>query len=259
MFKKENILFIILGGFFVTNALIAEIIGTKLFSVEKIFGLDPANLSLFGQEGMSFNMTAGVLLWPVVFVMTDIINEYYGRKGVQLLSYLTAALISYAFLMIFLSMWVPPADFWLGSYPDIKPSIEVAYESIMGQGLLIILGSLVAFLVGQLTDVYAFHYLRRFTGEKMLWFRATGSTLISQLIDSFIVLGVAFYLPGTWPLSLFLAVGIVNYIYKFLVAVALTPALYVVHYAIDSYLGKEKAHELTTQAAKESSLTPLKR
>ncbi|MEL6133183.1 MAG: VUT family protein, partial [Bacteroidota bacterium] len=94
MFKKENILFIILGGFFVTNALIAEIIGTKLFSVEKIFGLEPANLTLFGQEGNSFNMTAGVLLWPVVFVMTDIINEYYGKKGVQILSYLTAALIS---------------------------------------------------------------------------------------------------------------------------------------------------------------------
>ncbi len=79
--QKQTRLFIILGGFFVANALIAEFIGVKIFSLEKSLGLSPVNLSFLGNTDLSFNLTAGVLLWPVVFVMTDVINEYYGRKG----------------------------------------------------------------------------------------------------------------------------------------------------------------------------------
>src|SRR4028119_2182845 len=96
---KPTRLFIILGGFFIANALIAEIIGVKLFSLEKSLGLTPANLHLFGNS-FSFNLTAGVLLWPVVFIMTDIMNEYYGPKGVRFLSFLAAGLILFAFVVI---------------------------------------------------------------------------------------------------------------------------------------------------------------
>lgn len=257
MHKKENLLFVILGGFFIANALIAEFIGVKLFSVEATLGLTPTNMTLFGQEGLSFNMTAGVILWPVVFVMTDIINEYFGKRGVKILSYLTAGLILYGFLMVYLAINVAPAQFWIdlvaAQYPGELPNIDLAFRKIFGQGMWIIGGSLVAFLVGQLVDVSTFHWLRRFTGSSNLWIRATGSTLVSQLIDSFVVLFIAFYIgPDQWSFVTVMAVALVNYIYKFVVAVAVTPLLYIVHWAIDSYLGKELAEQLIEDAAANS-------
>ncbi|HEX8332175.1 MAG TPA: VUT family protein, partial [Segetibacter sp.] len=146
---KATKLFIILGCFFVANALIAEFMGVKIFSLEKTFNLSPVNLVFFGSN-YSFNLTAGVLLWPVVFIMTDIINEYFGQRGVRFLSYITIALISYAFLMVFVAIKTSPADFWIGTgAKNGVPDMNVAYSNIFGQGLWIIIGSLVAFLVGQ--------------------------------------------------------------------------------------------------------------
>lgn len=108
---RSTKLFIILSGFFIANALIAEIIGVKIFSFEKTLGLHPLELNVLG-EVLSLNLTAGVLLWPVVFIMTDIINEYYGTKGVRFLSYLAAALIAFAFLIFYGAMALKPADFF---------------------------------------------------------------------------------------------------------------------------------------------------
>src|SRR5215211_4019915 len=111
---KATKLLISISAFFVANALIAESIGTKIFSLEKLFGFPPANFTLFGQSGMAFNLTCGVLLWPLEFVITDIVNEYYGPKAVRRISFTAIALISYAFLMYFIAIGVPPADFWVG-------------------------------------------------------------------------------------------------------------------------------------------------
>lgn len=257
MFKKENLLFIFLGGFFITNAVIAEFIGAKIFSMERTFGFEPVNWTVFGIPGNSFNLSAGVILWPVVFIMTDVINEYYGRKGVRLLTFLTMGLIGYGFFMVYMAIGVEPADFWVQSTnTDIKPDINVAFGRVFGQGLQIIIGSMTAFLVGQLVDVYVFHYLRRKSGAAKIWLRATGSTVVSQLIDSFIVLFIAFYLLATpetrWPISQLFAVGIVGYLYKFIIAVALTPILYLAHYVIDAYLGKELAEKMMSEAAASS-------
>ncbi|MEO0898000.1 MAG: queuosine precursor transporter [Bacteroidota bacterium] len=254
-FTKAQRLFIVLGGFFVTNALIAEFIGVKLFSLEKTLGFDPVNWTVFGVPGRSFTMTAGVLLWPVVFIMTDIINEYYGKRGVRFLSYLTAGLISYAYFMVFLAIKVVPADFWLDINADITPDINTAFERVFGQGLWIIIGSLVAFLIGQIVDVVVFQRLRKVTGERMIWLRATGSTMVSQLIDSFVVLFIAFYIgpmmsdAPPWGMDMVFSTGSVNYIYKVFMAILLTPLLYVVHFAIDSYLGKELAEKMMKEAA----------
>ncbi len=249
--SKRNILFLVLGSFFIANAIIAEFVGVKIFSVEGTLGITPFAIQLFG-DTYSFNMTAGVLLWPVVFVMTDIINEYFGRNGVRLFSYIAAALISYAFFVVYASIQTAPAAFWLIKETAEGPvNMQQAFSSVFGQGLWIIIGSLVAFLVGQLIDVWAFHHIKKRTGEKALWLRATGSTLISQLIDSFVVLIIAFYIGGNWPLKMVLAVGLVNYIYKFIVAVSLTPALYLIHQVIDSYLGKELAQRMMKEAHEE--------
>ena len=249
--KKENKLFFILGGFFIANAIIAEFIGVKIFSLERTFGFEPFTYHLFGEE-MSFNLTAGVLLWPVVFVMTDIINEYFGFKGVRFLSYMAAGLIAYAFLMVFAAIHIVPADWWPVSVTEAGvPNFQLAFAKVFGQGLWIIIGSLVAFLVGQFIDVFVFHKLKKVTGEKRLWLRATGSTLVSQFIDSFVVLVIAFKLGADWTWALVLAVGFNNYIYKFIVAIALTPVIYLGHTIIERYLGEDLAEKLKTEAAKE--------
>ena len=253
--NKVNSLFVILSGFFVANALVAEFIGVKIFSPEKTFGFEPFDLSLFGVDGLGFNLSAGVILWPVVFVMTDVINEYFGKKGVRFLSNLTVGLILYTFLMVYLTIWLAPNAWWqsesgLTDNPDLSLSnMDLAFKRIFGQGLWIIMGSVVAFLVGQIVDVFTFHKIKKITGEKKVWLRATGSTLVSQFIDSFVVLIIAFYIGADWDLVLVLAIGIVNYSYKFVMAILLTPAIYFAHFVIDRYLGEETAERLKKEAS----------
>lgn len=249
MQSKENRLFLILGAFFVSNALLAEFIGVKIFSLEKTLGIQQFNLTFFGIENLSFNLTAGVLLWPIVFIMTDIINEYFGRKGVRFISFTAAGLITYAYFMIYFSMELHPSDFWvMRDTPQGSINMDIAFNTIFGQGLWIIVGSLVAFLIGQLVDVTVFHFVKAKTGNSKIWLRATGSTLVSQFIDSFVVLFIAFYIGAGWDIKLVLAIGVVNYIYKFIIAVFLTPILYLLHYLIDIYLGKDLSEKLQLEA-----------
>lgn len=246
---KPTKLFIALACFFVANALIAECIGGKLFSLEKIFGLTPANFSLFGQSGLSFTLTCGVLLWPLEFIMTDIVNEYYGPKAVKRISWIAVILILYAFLMFYITIGMPPSDFWRTSgVAEGIPDMQQGFSMIFGQGMWIIAGSLIAFLVSQLVDVYVFQQIKKRTGEKWVFLRATGSTVVSQLIDSFIVLFIAFKIGNGWSWQLVLAICLVNYTYKFLMAILLTPLLYLLEFGIEKYLGKEKVMEMKAAA-----------
>ena len=251
--NKAGRLFAILAGFFLTNAIIAEFVGIKIFALEPTLGIDPLNWDLFGQSG-PLNFTAGVLLWPFVFVMTDIINEYFGRRGVRFITYLTVIFIVYAFVFAFTAIHITPANWWIGAYADQGiPDMQAAFSGIFGQGLWVIAGSLTAFLIGQLLDVAVYHRVRQITGEKKVWLRATGSTLISQLVDSFVVLYIAFVLgPQQWSMDLFLAVGTLNYGYKFLMAIVMTPLIYLAHALIDGYLGDE-AGRMKAAAAADSS------
>lgn len=254
--KKTN-LFIILSGIFLTNAILAEIIGVKIFSGERTLGWEPAGWTFFGEYILDFNLTAGAVIWPIVFITTDIINEYYGKKGVRKISFITAFFIAYIFFIIVIVTMLPPAQFWLNvNTPDPDGNafnIDYAFNVIFRQGLGIIIGSLIAFLLGQLIDVYVFQKLRKITGSKMIWLRATGSTLVSQFIDSFVVLGIAFYIFGNWSWAQVASVGIINYIYKFSVAILLTPLLYLGHYLIDRYLGKDIAAQMTKEASEDTS------
>ena len=214
-----------------------------------MFGVNPSDFSLFGQDHLAFNLTCGVLLWPLEFVITDIVNEYYGPKAVRMISYTAVALIGYAFLMFYLAIHIPPADFWITSgVENGVANMPNAFNAIFGQGMWIIFGSLVAFLVSQVVDVTVFHKIKKVTGEKKVWLRATGSTLISQLVDSFIVLFIAFKLGRGWSWQLVLAICLVNYAYKFSMAIILTPLIYFVENRIDKYLGKDKAHRMKRAA-----------
>ena len=248
--SRANRLFLVLAGFFLTNALIAEFVGVKIFALEATLGLEPFEWRLLGVSG-TLNFTAGVLLWPFVFVMSDVINEYFGRRGVQLISWLAVAFIAYAFVAAYASIALAPAGFWVEANQGLGvPDIQLAFAQIFGQGLWTICGSIIAFLIGQLIDVTVFHRIRRLTGDRLVWLRATGSTAISQLLDSFVVLYIAFVIgPQRWPTSQFLAVGTVNYLYKMLAAIALIPLLYVARSAIKRYLGADAAARLRNEAA----------
>lgn len=215
MFKsKKDMVFVILAGIFITNAVIAELIGGKLIQVGP------------------FVMSIGILPWPVVFLTTDLINEYFGEKGVKKLSYITACLIAYAFIILLLAILVPAAK-------GISPVNDSQFYAVFGQSMWIIAGSIIAFLVSQLIDVSVFWFFKNRTGERKIWLRTTGSTVVSQLFDSFIVLGIAFWLPGKINFDTFLSSAIVGYTFKLGIAVLLTPLIYLGHHLIKKYLSEE--------------------
>ncbi|HNR22821.1 MAG TPA: queuosine precursor transporter [Steroidobacteraceae bacterium] len=248
--QRGTRLFLALAGFFLTNALLAEFVGVKIFALEATLGAEPFHWQLFGVGG-TLNFTAGVLLWPFVFIMTDVINEYFGIRGVRFISWLAVGCISYAFIAAYVAISLAPAGFWLDTHAALGvPDVQRAFALIFGQGMWTIGGSLVAFMIGQLIDVLIFHRIRQLTGERFVWLRATGSTAVSQLIDSFIVLYIAFVLgPQQWPMGQFLAVGTVNYAYKMGAAIALIPLLYVSRAGIERYLGRTEADRLRREAA----------
>nr|WP_315219623.1 queuosine precursor transporter [uncultured Flavobacterium sp.] len=212
MFKtKKEIVFVVLAGIFITNAVVAELIGGKLIQVGP------------------FVMSIGILPWPVVFLTTDLINEYFGEKGVRKLSFITACLIAYAFIILIMAMVVPAAK-------GISPVNDEQFQAVFGQSMWIIVGSIIAFMVSQLIDVSVFWFFKNKTGDKKIWLRTTGSTVISQLFDSFIVLGIAFWLPGKINFDTFISSALTGYVFKLSVAVLLTPLIYVGHHLIKKYL-----------------------
>lgn len=242
----------VLASFFVANAILAEFIGVKIFTVEGSLGIPKFDINLFGVPDLSFNMSAGVVTWPLIFIMTDIINEYFGVRQVRFLSILTSILILYAFVIVGFAIGLSPADFWTNQMINGQPlNMNMAFNGIFGQGMWIIAGSIIAFLIGQMVDVLIFHRIKKMTGERALWLRATGSTLFSQFIDSFVVIFIAFYINPQykWSWQMVAAIGLVNYTYKFLVAILMTPLLYVVHSIIDRFLGRELAHKMIAEAA----------
>ncbi|MBO9631756.1 MAG: queuosine precursor transporter [Chitinophagaceae bacterium] len=249
---KSTRLFIILGSFFIANAIISEVIGVKLFSLEETLGIDKVSFSLLGEEGLSFDLTVGTLTWPIVFIMTDIINEYYGVKGIRFLSFVAAGLIAFAFLVFYLSIHTSPASWWVPSQAKHGvPDMQAAYAQILGQGMTIIVASLTAFMIGQVTDATIFKKIKKLTGEKNIWMRATLSTLVSQLVDTIVVLYIYLYLSLGFSFAKVTAIGIVNYTYKFLIAILMTPVIYLVHWWIEKYLGHKLAKEMKDSAMRE--------
>lgn len=212
--KRKDLVFIVLAGFFITNAIVAELIGGKLI---QFFGL--------------FTQSIGIILWPVVFILTDLINEHYGKQGVRKLTYITVGLIAYTFILISIALNIKAVPF--------SPVNDEQFRVVFGQSQWIIVGSLIAFFVSQLVDVYVFWIFRNKTGKNMIWLRATGSTVVSQLVDTFIVQYVAFVLPGKWTTDEFIHNASWGYSFKLLIAVCLIPFIYLGHFLINKYLKRD--------------------
>jgi queuosine precursor transporter len=213
--RRKDLVFMILAGFFITNAIVAELIGGKLV---QFFGL--------------FTQSIGIILWPIVFILTDLINEHYGKQGVRKLTFITVGLIAYTFLLLLVGAKVPAIS---GS-----PVSDANFKTVFGQSQWIIVGSIVAFFVSQLVDVYVFWLFRKKTGNRMIWLRSTGSTVVSQLIDTFVVQFIAFVIPSVWTYDQFIHNALWGYSFKLLVAVCLIPLIYLGHYAIGKFLVSDK-------------------
>lgn len=203
-------MFLVLAGVFVTHALLGEFVGGKLVEVA------------------GWTMSVGVIPWPVVFVTTDLVNEYFGARAVRRLTFLAVGLIAYAFVVLYLCMIAPASA--------ISPVSDAAFLEVFGQSMWIIVGSITAFVISQLLDVGVFAFVRKRTGERWLWARAVGSTVVSQLIDTFIINAIAFGLPGQLSGAQVVELSITNYAYKFLIAIATLPLVYAGHGVIERIL-----------------------
>jgi uncharacterized integral membrane protein (TIGR00697 family) len=213
--NRRDIVFLVLAGFFITNAIMAELIGGKLI---QFFGL--------------FTQSIGIILWPIIFILTDLINEHFGKDGVKKLTYITVGLISFAFIVLSIAINIPATPF--------SPVNNEVFKTVFGQSQWIIVGSIIAFLISQLVDVYTFLFFKKITGNKFIWLRATGSTLISQLVDTFVIQYIAFVLPSKWTLDEFITNASYGYAFKLIIAIALIPLIYVGHALINKFLEKSK-------------------
>ncbi len=201
--SKKQIIFTIFAGIFITSAIVAELISAK--SV-------PTPLS---------PIIAGIIPWPIVFLLTDVMNDYFGKETVKRLSYITAGLIAFCFLLVYIAVEVPT-----DSHSYLSDS---EFRKAFGGSLPIMIGSITAFLVSQLVDVQLFGVFNKLTKGRMIWLRSTGSTVISQLIDGFIVLFIGFWLPGVYSFQEILVFWISGYSVKLIIAVLLTPFVYLMH------------------------------
>lgn len=221
--SKRTKLFTILAAFLVADAVIAEMIGGKLIQIGP------------------FTMSIGILPWPLVFLVTDVINEYFGKKGVRRISFMAAGMVVYSFLVLLISMSVKASS--------ISPVSDDQFSAVFGQSMWIIVGSIIAFLASQLIDVVVFWYIRSHTGNRFIWLRATGSTVVSQLIDTFIVAGIAFWLPGKVSFTNYINMASTGYLAKLIIAILVTPLIYVGHHLIHRYLGESESIEIIKKTA----------
>jgi queuosine precursor transporter len=206
--RKERV-YVLLTAMFVAALIAGDFIGGKFF----------------GFAGLTFS--AGIIPFPLTFVLTDIVNEFYGKEGARRLTYagLAAALFVWGLINVALA---------LPTHHD-SPISDPVFRSAFGTSARLYLASLTAYMIGQLLDISIFQGLRRLTGERLLWLRATGSTVLSQAIDSLSVSLV--FLLGTRPLSFIVANAASNYLGKLAMALLLTPLIYLGHAVLRRYLG----------------------
>lgn len=188
---------LLLVGIFTAGLLTANVISTKIFTWHGI------------------TITVGILLYPVTFAITDVVSECYGKeisKKVVWTGFFANVLMLF---FLWLGGALPPAPFW---------RYQEAYEVILGAVPRITIASLIAYIVSQTHDVWAFHFWKDKTGGKHLWLRNNLSTIVSQAIDTIIFIGIAFI--GTMPWRALGVMMLIQYIMKFIFALLDTPFVY---------------------------------
>lgn len=214
-------LFITLVSVFMTCLVVGDIIGGKLTSFE-----------LFGKEWV---FSVGQLAFPVTFILTDILNEFYGRQVVRRVTFIAFFMVGLTFALIYLSAAMPWAPFTLdASWTGVSPK---EFEVVFTQATQIQIGSMIAFLLGNLVDISVFWFLKRLTGNRMLWLRATGSTAVSQLLDTIVISGIIWL--DKVPVSTYVTIVLTSYLIKLAAAIVVTPVIYGLHEVIEKRFGLE--------------------
>lgn len=209
-------IYVYLCGVFLTALLIGDTIGSKLFTVEVPLGVTTLRATL----------SAGAIWFPITFLLTDVINEFYGARGARFVTFLGFFMAILAFGIIAVARLIPAAPF--------SPIPQAMFEQVFGGANRIFAASIIAYLVGQLCDIAVFQYAKRKTGGAFIWLRATGSTLVSQLLDTVVVTWVAFY--GVLPQDELRRTATTSYAVKLILAVGLTPVIYAMHALINRRL-----------------------
>jgi queuosine precursor transporter len=214
-FDRRFKLFLVLAAVFVTCLLVGDIMGGKLVET-----------TLFG---LPFTVTVGMIPFPVTFLLTDLLNEFYGKRAARLVTWIGLGMAALAYLLIFVAAAVPIADMtratdWQGVTQDSFTRVFVGSQRMIA-------ASLTAYVVAQFVDISVFHVLRRMTGERHLWLRATGSTAVSQLIDTVVINCVAW--GGILSFSKILTIIGSAYTLKIFIALGLTPLIYAGHAFIE--------------------------
>ena len=214
-------LYLYLVGVFLTALLIGDTIGAKLFTVDIPLGFTtlPATLS------------AGSIWFPITFLLTDVVNEFYGTSGARTMTFVGFWMALLAFVILYVARLIPAASF--------SPVSQATFDNVFGNANRIFVASLCAYLVGQLADIAIFQHMKKLTQSKHIWLRATGSTLISQLIDTLIVTYVAF--SGLLTPEQLRHAATTSYLVKMMVAIGLTPVIYALHGVIHRRLGMTAA------------------
>ena len=212
-------LFLFLACLFVTSLLVGDLIGGKLYQVEV--------------GDILFTISVGMIPFPIVFLLTDLINEFYGRQAARyvtfvgfLMAWLTIAILEVAGAVPWAAMTLAP------DWPGVRPE---SFENIFASSRKILMASTAAYLVGQLIDISIFHVLRKKLHGRFLWLRATGSTAVSQLVDTAVINAIVWYAVMT-PRD-FLSVVATSYAVKLTAAIALTPLIYAGHAVVERGLG----------------------
>lgn len=223
--SRSQKVFVGLTAVFVTALVLAEATASKFFTAYKL----SETIHILGEPFNEVVMTTGVIGFPITFIVTDLINEYYGKSAIRFVTLLGMGMIILEFLLLQIGMMLPVSA--------ISPVSASAFNSVFGATSKVIFGSLTAYLIGQLIDIGLFHWLKNKTKGKYLWIRATGSTFGSQFFDTLIVLSIAFL--GQFSMQTILAITLFNYFYKVLIAIAITPIIYGLHHLLDQYLAPE--------------------
>lgn len=211
MLNSSQRIFLVLAGVFFTSLLVGDIIGGKLIEVPVL--------------GHDFVLTVGMIPFPITFVLTDILNEFYGQRAARFVTWVGFGLAVLAYGYIFVAGLIPIAP--MAQEANWRGVTESSFENVFLGSRRMIAASLCAYLVAQFADIGIFHYLRKLTQGRMLWLRATGSTTLSQLLDTVVINCIAWW--GLLPLSEIFNIMVSAYLLKVLVAVGLTPLVYAAH------------------------------
>jgi uncharacterized integral membrane protein (TIGR00697 family) len=205
--------YLVLAVFFVGSLLIANIITFKLFSVPLPWGW-----SVFGQSAVV--LAAGIIPYPVTFLVTDLISELFGKKRADAVVWSGFWVSLYVLLILRIGAWVPA----VGTDVRTAGEVQALYVGVFGQSSRAIIASMIAYLVAQLLDVRIFHFWKRFTGGRHLWLRNNGSTMFSQLMDSILVVSILFW--GQLSGAVIVQIIVASYIFKVVFAALDTPLFY---------------------------------